>query len=56
MFDHAPQSGGLGVPSSNLGAPTNKIKDLASYFQPAASQKLPLGSTWEATNTNGIRE
>ena len=25
----AHQSGGLGVPSSNLGAPTNKIKDLA---------------------------
>jgi hypothetical protein len=36
----AHQSGGLGVPSSNLGAPTNKIKDLWPV-------NLPRKSTWE---------
>src|SRR4029078_174262 len=37
----AHQSGGLGVPSSNLGAPTIKIKDLAT-------DALPSKSRWEA--------
>jgi hypothetical protein len=35
----AHQSGGLGVPSSNLGAPTNQIKDLEGHFRTAASPK-----------------
>ena len=47
----ATQSGGLGVPSSNLGAPTNKIKDLAKNFRPKSSQDLPTGTVWEDCNT-----
>src|SRR5258705_13860428 len=43
----AHQSGGLGVPSSNLGAPTNKIKDLQRKSTLDASQKSALGSAWE---------
>jgi hypothetical protein len=37
----AHQSGGLGVPSSNLGAPTNKIKHFCSL-------SLPSKPSWEA--------
>ena len=40
------QSGGLGVPSSNLGAPTNIIKD---FRRENAFPKLALGSIWEAS-------
>ena len=43
----AHQSGGLGVPSSNLGAPTNKIKYLGRITHASVSQKLVLGNTWE---------
>jgi hypothetical protein len=39
-----PQSGGLGVPSSNLGAPTNKIKHLSRFHD----SLLPREPGWEA--------
>ena len=39
----AHQSGGLGVPSSNLGAPTSKIKDLAENFRGDSPQHHQLG-------------
>src|SRR6516164_335858 len=35
----AHQSGGLGVPSSNLGAPTSKIKDLIEYSTSKCTQR-----------------
>src|SRR5215475_10049017 len=43
----AHQSGGLGVPSSNLGAPTNKIKDLAHIFGRLLPRKIAMGRAWE---------
>jgi hypothetical protein len=43
----AHQSGGLGVPGSNPGAPTNRIKNLAQIFNPQSSQKSALGRPWE---------
>src|ERR1700674_105579 len=39
----AHQSGGLGVPSSNLGAPTNQIKDLRNYTLPSRRKNSALG-------------
>src|SRR5580692_3834341 len=50
----AHQSGGLGVPSSNLGAPTNKTRHFSRFFSAAASQILPLGSRWEDEFGKGI--
>jgi hypothetical protein len=44
----AHQSGGLGVPSSNLGAPTNKTKDFFHFSFGFVSQIFRLGSEWEA--------
>jgi hypothetical protein len=40
------QSGGLGVPSSNLGAPTSKIKDLAVTTLPSSGLNLNAGRLW----------
>jgi hypothetical protein len=48
--------GGLGVPSSNLGAPTSKIKYLIRYFLLFASRKTALGSAWEADNDQRSRK
>jgi hypothetical protein len=42
--NRANQPGGLGVPSSNLGAPTNKIKDLFGFYL----DNLPGKSPWAA--------
>src|SRR5262249_43673972 len=44
----AHQSGGLGVPSSNLGAPTNKFKYLTDKIDRDASPKSAWGSNGEA--------
>src|SRR3977135_3113781 len=50
----AHQSGGLGVPSSNLGAPTIRIKGLNWLVPRPSSQKLSLGRPWEDIgNANG---
>lgn len=49
LFHSSLMSGGLGVPSSNLGAPTNKIKGLADQIPAFVSQKSPLGNAWETT-------
>ena len=43
----AHQSGGLGVPSSNLGAPTNRTRRFSHFFCGSSSQHLPLGRRWE---------
>jgi hypothetical protein len=43
----AHQSGGLGVPSSNLGAPTNQINDLSRSSKVSFPRKSLLGSPWE---------
>jgi hypothetical protein len=43
-------AGGLGVPSSNLGAPTNKIKDLAGKSTAKSSQEIKLERPWEGQN------
>jgi hypothetical protein len=40
-------SGGLGVPSSNLGAPANDFNDLSYIRQTESSRKSTLGSLWE---------
>jgi hypothetical protein len=45
--------GGLGVPSSNLGAPTNKLNNLVYVFSRSASQNLGLGSGWETEREIG---
>jgi hypothetical protein len=41
----AHQSGGLGVPSSNLGAPTNKIKYLSRVSLPNPHDENASGQT-----------
>jgi hypothetical protein len=44
---HVSHPGGLGVPSSNLGAPTNKIRHFLQFWISDSSQKWPLGAVWE---------
>jgi hypothetical protein len=39
----AHQSGGLGVPSSNLGAPTKKNRGLSEFHSPAIFPEISLG-------------
>ena len=48
----AHQSGGLGVPSSNLGAPTNTIRYLGRFPVRKSSRELRLGSPWEEHRKN----
>jgi hypothetical protein len=40
----AHQSGGLGVASSNLAAPTNKIRHFLNFTDPFAPQKVALAA------------
>ena len=42
----AHQSGGLGVPGSNPGAPTNKITYFLHLQSGAVPRKIALGNTW----------
>jgi hypothetical protein len=49
----AHQSGGLGVPSSNLGAPTNKIRHFWQFLICFVSQKIGLGNVWETSTEIG---